>query len=78
MNYLPETRISNMGETGRLMALRNAVMAQNVGFTPLRPVKDYTVENQLHSKFLQVPEKSRELNPPNRQAVDNLKFLLRR
>ena len=69
MNYLPETRISNMGENGRLMALRNAVMAQNVGFTPLRPVRDFTTEDNLHSKFLQVPDKSRGYNPANRHQL---------
>jgi hypothetical protein len=69
MNYLPDNRQK---------AMLNATIVQNNGFTPLRPVREFTTEHNLHSKFLQVPDKSRGYNPPNPQAVDNLKFLLRR
>ena len=68
MNYL-----SNF-----LKAKLNGAIIQNNNATPLRPIRDYTVENQLHSKFLQVPDKSRGYNASLPQAIQNLKFLLKR
>jgi hypothetical protein len=68
MNYL-----SNL-----LKAKLNGAIIQNDKFSPLRPIRDYTVENQLHSKFLQVPDKSRGYNASPIQAIQNLKFLLKR
>jgi hypothetical protein len=68
MNYL-----SNL-----VKAKLNGAIIQNDKFTPLRPVKDWTVEKQLYSKFLQVPDKSRGYNASLPQAVQNLKFLLKR
>jgi hypothetical protein len=68
MNYL-----SNL-----LRAKLNGAILQNNNFTPLQPVKDYTVERQLHSKFLQVPDKSRGYDASPIQAIKNLKFLLKR
>ena len=68
MNYLSDF----------LKAKLNGAILQNNRITPLRPIRDYTVENQLHSKFLQVPDKSRGYNASLPQAVQNLKFLLKR
>jgi hypothetical protein len=68
MNYL-----SNF-----LKAKLNGALLQNNNVTPLRPIRDYTVENQLHSKFPQVPDKSRGYNASLPQAISNLKFLLKR
>ena len=68
MNYLSDL----------LKAKLNGAIIQNNNATPLRPVRDYTVEHQLHSKFLQVPDKSRGYNASPIQAIQNLKFLLKR